>query len=113
MKKFWALFFFFWPTVALYVCWIAPSRGWWFPSAPMSRTGVQIDGLFYLILIIVSITFIGTQYALAYVLWKGATKDSDGKAHFSHGSHKLEIIWTIVPSFILVFISLSQLDVLA
>lgn len=113
MKKFWALFFVFWPTVALYVCWIAPSRGWWFPSPPMSRTGVQIDGLFYLILIIVSITFIGTQYALAYVLWMGATKDSESKAYFSHGSHKLEIIWTIVPSFILVFISLSQLDVLA
>lgn len=32
---------------------------------------------------------------------------------FSHGSHKLEIIWTIVPAFILVFISLTQLDVLA
>ena len=40
-------------------------------------------------------------------------RDSESKAHFSHGSHKLEIIWTIVPSFILVFISLSQLDVLA
>jgi len=79
----------------------------------MSRTGVQIDGLFYLILIIVTITFVGTQYALGYALWKGATKETDSKAVFSHGSHKLEIIWTIVPSFILVFISLSQLDVLA
>ena len=113
MKKFWAFFFFFWPTVAFYACWIAPARGWWFPSAPMSRTGIQIDGLFYLILIIVAVTFVGTQYALAYALWMGAAKNSESKAHFSHGSHKLEIIWTIVPSFILVFISLSQLDVLA
>ncbi len=79
----------------------------------MSRTGVQIDGLFYLILIIVTVAFVGTQYALAYALWKGATKGTDSKAIFSHGNHKLEIIWTIVPSFILVFISLSQLDVLA
>jgi len=92
---------------------IAPSRGWWFPSPPMSRTGVQIDGLFYLILIIVTITFVATLYVLAYALWKGATKEADSKAFFSHGSHKLEIIWTIVPSFVLVFISLSQLDVLA
>lgn len=113
MKKFWALFFVFWPTVAMYACWIAPSRGWWFPSPPMSRTGVQIDGLFYLILIIVAITFVATQYVLAYALWMGATKDGGSKALFSHGSHKLEIIWTIVPSFILVFISLAQLDVLA
>ena len=113
MKKFWALFFFFWPTVAIYFCVIAPSRGWWFPSPPMSRTGVQIDGLFYLILIIVTITFVATQYVLGYVLWKGATKEPGSKAFFSHGSHKLEILWTIVPSFVLVFISLSQLDVLA
>ncbi len=113
MKKFWALFFIFWPIVALYVCFVAPSRGWWFPSEPMSTLGHQIDGLFYLILFIVTLTFIGTQIAMGYVLWKGATKTPGAKAMFSHGSHKLEIIWTIVPSFILVFISLTQLEVLA
>lgn len=79
----------------------------------MSTLGHQIDGLFYLILFIVTLTFIGTQAGLGYVLWRGATKSSDAKAVFSHGSHKLEIIWTIVPSFILVFISLTQLEVLA
>jgi len=113
VKKFWALFFWFWPLVALYACLIAPSRGWWFPSAPLSTLGHQIDGLFYLILIIVTVTFVATQGALGYALWKGATKGSNEKAWFSHGSHKLEIIWTIVPSFILVFISITQLDVLA
>jgi cytochrome c oxidase subunit 2 len=79
----------------------------------MTTVGHQIDGLFYLILVIVSVTFVATQVAMGYVLWRGATKDADGKAVFSHGSHKLEIIWTIVPAFILVFISLTQLDVLA
>jgi cytochrome c oxidase subunit 2 len=113
VKKFWALFFIFWPAVALYVCLIAPSRGWWFPSEAMSTVGHQIDGLFYLILLIVTLTFVGTQIGLGYVLWRGATKSSESKAMFSHGSHKLEIIWTIVPSFILVFISLTQLEVLA
>ena len=113
MKKFWALFFIFWPIVALYVCWIAPSRGWWFPSKAMSSVGHQIDGLFYLILYIVTFTFIATQAVMGYALWKGATKKPGDKALFSHGSHKLEIVWTIVPSFILVFISLTQLEVLA
>ncbi len=112
MKKFWAIFFIFWPALALYLCWIAPSRNWWFPSEPMTTVGHQIDGLFYLILVIVTVTFIGTQICLGYVLWRGATKSDDRKAMFSHGSHKLEIIWTIVPAFILVFISLTQLDVL-
>ncbi len=113
MKKFWALFFWFWPIVALWVCFAAPGMNWWFPSAPKSTLGHQIDGLFYLILIIVTLTFIGTEAALGYVLWRGATKEASGKAWFSHGSHKLEIIWTIVPAFVLVFISLTQLDVLA
>ena len=113
MKKFWALFFYFWPTVTLIVCWIAPSRGWWFPSEAMTPLGAEIDGLFYLILGIVTITFIGTQYALGWVLWKSATAEEDARAHFSHGSHSLEMIWTIVPAIILVFIALYQMDVWA
>ncbi|MCA9059162.1 MAG: cytochrome c oxidase subunit II, partial [Planctomycetaceae bacterium] len=97
MKKFWALFFIFWPIVALYVCWIAPENNWWFPSDPMSTVGREIDGLFYLILVVVTVTFIGTQIGMGYVLWKGATKDPATPAGFSHGSHKLEVIWTVVP----------------
>lgn len=113
MKKFWALFFWFWPLVALYVCLIAPGRNWWFPSKPLSTQGHPIDGLFYLILIIVTVTFVGTEFALGYALWKSAVSEPGKKAWFSHGSHKLEIVWTIVPAFVLVFISLTQLDVLA
>lgn len=113
MKKFWALFFFFWPAVALYACWIAPSRGWWFPSDAMTPLGERIDGLFYLILGIVAVVFIGTQFALGYVLWKGATRDENESAEFSHGSHSLELIWTVVPAFVLVFIALYQMDVWA
>ncbi|MCA9047995.1 MAG: cytochrome c oxidase subunit II [Planctomycetaceae bacterium] len=113
MKKFWALFFYFWPILALYVCWISPSEGWWFPSEAMSPLGVRIDGLFDLILGIVTVVFIGTQFALGYVLWKGATKTDDEKAVFSHGSHSLELIWTVAPAFVLVFIALYQMDVWA
>ncbi|MEZ6062892.1 MAG: cytochrome c oxidase subunit II [Planctomycetaceae bacterium] len=120
MKKFWALFFLFWPIVALWVSWTAPSRNWWFPTygpsgdgQAMSPLGERIDGLFYLILGIVTLVFIGTQAGLGYVLWKGATKESGKKAYFSHGSHSLELIWTIVPAFVLVFIALYQMDVWA
>lgn len=120
MKKFWALFFFFWPAVALWSCWIAGSRGWWFPTTEsnplgvaMSPLGERIDGLFYLILGIVTVVFIGTQFALGYVLWKGATREEGSPAFFSHGSHSLELIWTVVPSFVLVFIALYQMDVWA
>jgi len=53
--------------------------------------------------------------ALGYVLWKGAEAGEElgKKAQFSHGSHTLEVIWTIVPSGILLFIALYQMDVWA
>ncbi len=113
MKKFWALFFYFWPIVALYFCWIAPESNWWFPGEAMSPMGVRIESLFYLILWIVAIVFIGTQAALGYALWKSAARDEGQKAWYSHGSHSLELIWTIVPAFVLVFIALYQMDVWA
>ena len=112
-KRFWALFFWYWPLVALWACVIAPGNNWWFPSEPLSRAGHQIDGLFYMILIIVAVTFIGTEFALGFALWKSAVRGKDDKVWFSHGSHRLEIVWTIVPAFILVFISMAQLDVVA
>lgn len=115
MKKFWAIFFMFWPIVAIWSCVVAPARGWWFPYNLTSATpiGEQIDDLFYLILIIVAVTFVGTHIALGFVLWKGAVKEPGEKAWFSHGSHNLEVIWTIVPAGILLFVALFQLPVVA
>ena len=88
---------------------------WWFPGDGLAHStlGRKIDDLFYLILVLVSVTFVGTQAALGYALWKGATIKSDEKVWYSHGSHSLEVIWTIVPSIVLLFIALYQLDVWA
>lgn len=122
MKRFWCVFFAFWPLVALIACLMAPSMGWWFPTtinadgSAASPLGRKIDDLFYLILIITTITFVGTQFALAYVLFSGARRTDPGnteRAWFSHGSHNLEVIWSIVPAGIQLFIALYQMDVWA
>ena len=112
MKNFWCLFFCFWPIAALVLCWIAPDMNWAFPGNRESATplGVRIDDLFYMILVIVTIVFIATQIALGYALWTGS-RTGKTKALFTHGSHNLEVIWTIVPSGILLFIALYQMDV--
>ena len=114
MRRFWCLFFMIWPILAIVSCLISPARNWGFPygNESASPLGVQIDGLYYLILIIVSVAFVGTQLGLGYALWHGSA-DTGGKALFTHGSHNLEVIWTIVPSGILLFISLYQIDVWA
>ncbi|MFN0195638.1 MAG: cytochrome c oxidase subunit II [Planctomycetaceae bacterium] len=110
MGKFWSLFFIFWSVVAVVASAISPSMGWWFPHEAASPLGQQIDDLFYLILYITSIVFVGTQVAMGYVLWKGATSHNE-KALFTHGSHSLEVIWTIVPAFILLFLAWYQIPV--
>lgn len=137
-KKFWAGFFVFWPILAIVLCVVASGSDyrWWFPPNPAgsnpievnqviapggdydytaaSPLGRQIDDLFYLILYIVTIVFIGVNVALGYVLFKGAAEPEDGgKSLFTHGSHNLEVIWTIVPAGILLFIALYQMDVWA
>lgn len=118
--KAWTAFFMFWAIVAVALFVVAPSCGWWFPGTlegrgeAMSTIGRQIDALFFMILIITGVTFIGVHIALGYVLWTGADAASgEKKALFSHGSHALEVIWTMVPSGILLFIALYQLDVWA
>jgi cytochrome c oxidase subunit 2 len=122
VKRFWCWFFMFWPVVAIIFCGMAPRMGWWFPTtinptgAASSPLGRKIDDLFYLILIITTITFVGTQIALGYVLFTGAKRTDPGnteRAWFSHGSHNLEVIWSIVPAGILLFIALYQMDVWA
>jgi cytochrome c oxidase subunit II len=111
VKKFWVFFFVFWPVVAVVVSAMSPAMRWWFPSPAESPIGLQIDDLFYMILIIVTITFIGTQAALGYVLWRGSRDtETPGRALFTHGSHSLEVIWTIVPAGVLLFIAIYQLD---
>ena len=86
---------------------------WWFPGQPASPIGERIDDLFYLILALTGAVFVGTQVALGYVLWRASCKRDDDKATYTHGNHKLELIWTVIPGIILLFIAFKQMDVWA
>jgi cytochrome c oxidase subunit 2 len=112
VNRFWFFFFMAAGVAAVGSFAIAPAMGWWFPGASLSPLGAQIDDLFYLILVITGVTFIGVMLALGYILWKygGGTGD---RGIFTHGSHTLEVVWSIVPAGILLFIALYQMDVWA
>ena len=112
MRGGWWLFFLMWPIVAIGWCWVSPGYGWWFHTEAMSPLGREIDNLFYLILGIVTATFLGTNAALVYALYKFRA-DPNRRSSFSHGSHILEVVWTITPAGVLLFISLYQMDVWA
>jgi cytochrome c oxidase subunit 2 len=82
---------------------------WWLPKN-VSTMGYKVDHLFVLILVITGVTFIGTQIALVWAMWKYGSRPGGPKAQYFHGSQQLEVIWTIIPSAILVFIALYQME---
>lgn len=93
------------------------SLDWWLPAGPdpsagylysVSSLGRKVDNLFIVILWITGIVFIGTQVALVWAVFRYA--DRPGRiATYFHGSQRLEVIWTIIPASILVFIALYQM----
>jgi cytochrome c oxidase subunit II len=90
------------------------SPDWWLPNPPgepfhvASTAGREIDSLFLIILWITGIVFLATQIALVWAAWKFV--DAPGRvATYFHGSQRLEVVWTIIPSAILVFIALYQM----
>jgi cytochrome c oxidase subunit II len=98
------------------------SPDWWLPLAGepgqhphvVSTFGREIDSLFIIILVITGVVFIGTQIVLVWAAYKFTDElDRDGKpvrkAQYFHGSQRLEVIWTIIPAAILVFIALYQM----
>ncbi len=89
---------------------------WWLPGGPgpdythsVSTFGKKIDSLYILILIITGVVFIGTQIALVWATYKFADTGPNRVAQYFHGSQRLEVIWTIIPAAILVFIALYQM----
>lgn len=87
---------------------IAPSRGWSLPSN-FSQAGKEIDHLYYTILWITGLVFLATQGFLFYILARFGRTDDGRKAQYFHGSRKIEIVWTVIPAGILLFLELYQI----
>jgi heme/copper-type cytochrome/quinol oxidase subunit 2 len=82
----------------------------WLPErASSDALPVEIDRLFDLILWITGVTMVGVFGVMAFFLFKYRAKP-DRKAFYTHGSHKVEILWTIVPALILLWLALVQAD---
>ena len=115
MGRFWSLLFLLVPIlgVGLFVVAAlpnsAPLYGHWFPE-DVSRDGFIIDNLFNFILYLTGAIFVATGLLLFWFLWKyDATKNTE-PVKFIHGSHTLEIVWSILPAVTLLFIAIYQMD---
>ena len=71
----------------------------------------MIDQLFKFILWLTGVVFIVTEVALFWFMWKyDAQAQHASRCKFTHGSHTLEVVWTILPAATLLFIAIYQMN---
>jgi cytochrome c oxidase subunit 2 len=81
------------------------NKKWWLPEA-ISNHAPALDRQFMITIIVVGISFAAAQVALGYAVWKFRdTGKSGDRAIYSHGSNRLEVVWTVITA--LVFITLG------
>jgi cytochrome c oxidase subunit 2 len=80
------------------------ARGvWWF--APLaSEHGAQIDRLFLITFVIISIAFVLVHGLLALFIWR--YRDRGERAAYWHDHRTLELAYTIVPAIVLLILTL-------
>src|SRR5262245_40157801 len=97
---------------ATFIIWfVAPFYGWSLPE-DVSSFGEGVDFLFYLILGFTTFFFVLTEMVLVYAMYKFAGRPGE-KSTYTHGNHRLEVWWTIIPAVILIGIGLGQIPVWA
>lgn len=96
------------PVLGVWTFVEAEAWGLWFPPI-VSSYGESIDFLFFVILWMVTVTFIGTEALLVWFVFRYSKKDPT-RAIFTHGNHKLEMVWTAIPAVLLVIVAISQME---
>lgn len=109
MGKFWSIVFLCVTIFGVGTFLVAPLIDVWLPE-DVSDLGHHIDHLFMFILVLTGVVFIATELTLFWFLWKYDGKTNNRPVKFTHGSHTLEICWTIVPAATLLFIAIYQMN---
>ncbi|UCF21502.1 MAG: cytochrome c oxidase subunit II [Gemmatimonadota bacterium] len=81
----------------------------WLPGAA-STYAADLDRIFYVILAVTGLVFIGVEATLIYFLWKYRGREGR-KAAYIEGSNKAEIIWTVTPAVFIVGLAVASQSV--
>ena len=115
MGRFWSILFLLVPILGVGIFVVAamtdswPLYNHWLPE-DISESGNIIDSLFMFILYLTGIIFIATSLALFWFMWKYDAETNPAPAKYAHRSHTLEVIWSILPAGILLFIAIFQME---
>ena len=81
------------------------SGKWWFPAA-ISEHAPALDRQFLITIVVVGLSFTAAQIGLGWMVWKYRdTGSKTDRAVYSHGSNRLEVLWTVITA--IVFITLG------
>jgi cytochrome c oxidase subunit 2 len=78
----------------------------WLPEAASSYSGT-IDQMFFVILWVTGVAFILTETLLFYFAYRYRQRQGV-RARYTHGNAALEVVWTIVPAVMLVFLAFAS-----
>ena len=72
---------------------------------PHSDYGRSIDFLWNRLLLLGTIVFVFVEFGLIYIMIRYRKREGDQRPPQTHGNVVIEIIWTLIPAFILLFIA--------
>lgn len=76
-------------------------KKWWFPTA-ISSHAPALDRQFLITIIVVGVAFAAAQIGLGYMVWKYREGSTTGRALYTHGSSRLEVLWTVITAIIFI-----------
>src|SRR6266536_4491747 len=85
--------------LTLIICFLFAAKTWWFPL-PISQHGFAYDLQFSRTLLVTGIVFFLAQIALGSAIFR--FRDDGGRANYSHGNNKLEVLWTSATAILFV-----------
>jgi cytochrome c oxidase subunit II len=106
-QKWWSIFFGAVLLAAFLLVAIAPFVGWGLP-ANIASYGGEVDQLYYVILGFTAFFFVLTEALLVWAMYRYAWRPNH-KSDYVEGNHRLEMLWTVVPAGILLFIAITQI----
>lgn len=77
----------------------------WSLPVNLSTQGVEIDRLFWIIVVITGIAFVLVEAGILWFIVKYRRRDGR-RAYYTHGSKRMEVIWTAIPAVTMVFLGI-------
>lgn len=103
-----ALLFIIW-LITLVSTYFFAIKKWWMPAAAAAH-GAAIDQQMFLTYIVMGVVFLAAQLALGWCVWKYRDRRGAGKVHYSHGSTRLEVVWTAATAVLFLGLAFAGVD---